>query len=151
MKGRSLPEKNVTAGFSMSEETIYTLGKTGDTVIHVFPNGQARMNRRAKTDAPHLSKSQHVGPEKAEFFKAPGVDAVEHPKTNSRTNSKSSFRGADLTSHPESISTEDLGQSLIQTGAITPGQYQVACHDQAATGMSLIEALVARGWLDPQS
>ncbi|HEY9880831.1 MAG TPA: hypothetical protein V6D29_20395 [Leptolyngbyaceae cyanobacterium] len=131
----------------MSEETIYTLGKTGDTVIHVFPNGQARMNRRAKTDAPHPSKTQHIEPEKAEFFKAHGADSIGHPKTNSKFPSKAD----DLTSHPKSVSTEDLGQSLIQAGVITQGQYQVACHDQTATGMSLMEALVARGWLDPQS
>lgn len=98
----------------MSEETIYTLGKTGDTVIHVFPDGHARMDRKAKDSSQQLPNAQST---------EPGTE-------------------------PES---EAFGQSLVQAGSITPGQYQVALHDQTVTGMALKDALVARGWLTPEN
>ncbi|HEY9880034.1 MAG TPA: hypothetical protein V6D29_16385 [Leptolyngbyaceae cyanobacterium] len=129
----------------MSEETIYTLGKTGDTVIHVFPNGNARMHRRGKTNSQQTSKAHTPQPEEVKLLKVHSAN----PVIPAVTDSQQTYPSKSLTpmSNSESASVEVLGQSLIQAGLITPGQYQVACHDQAVTGMSLIEALVARGWL----
>lgn len=97
-----------------SEDKIYTLGETGDTVIYIFPNGNALMDRETDAIADKLQS------------------ATSHPAK------------ADPA---QFVPSADLGERLVAEGVITTAQYSVARYDQAATGMSLMEALIARGWL----
>lgn len=111
----NLFEASVTKVCTDSKETIYTLGQTGETVVYIFPSGNALMDREAHSAKQRLQKAQ--------------VD----------------------TTRSKAEADQAWDQRLVAQGLITAAQLEVARYDQAETGISLIEALVARGWLDPNA
>jgi hypothetical protein len=106
---------------SSSSEVAYTLGKTGQTVVYVFPRGKALLNRDAATTDQHLDRVDGSGDHPRDDADRPGDQA------------------------------DDDGQiaQLLAQGIITEAQLQVGRYDQHITGVSLLEALVARGWVRP--
>ena len=46
--------------------------------------------------------------------------------------------------------TETIISQLVEQGQVTQAQVQVGRHDQVSTGLNLLEALTARGWLSPE-
>lgn len=104
---------------SSSSEVAYTLGKTGQTVVYVFPRGKALLNRDAATTGQHLDWVGGAGEPPRDGAGSPGDQA------------------------------DDDGQiaQLLAQGIITEAQLQVGRYDQHITGVSLLESLVARGWI----
>lgn len=89
------------------DDAIYTLGETGLTVIYIFPEGDALMERDAIAASATLENAQAQKEQEVE-------NKVEF---------------------------------LLAQGLITSAQLSVAHHDQATTGLSILEALAARGWI----
>lgn len=93
-------------------------------MIYIFPTGDALMNRNAATANATLAaypqqKDQH------------------HKELSAQT-----LEGA--APAPDESAWVD---ELLAAGKLTVAQVQVARYDQSATGMSLQEALMLRGWL----
>ena len=101
----------------MSRRASETLGESGKTVVYVFPEGQGLVQRGGGTPS-------------SDHFKA--------------AQSKLTASNAPA-AHNDFEQT--LASLLLQYGILTPAQYEVALHDQQATGLSLIEILVSRKWL----
>lgn len=99
-----------------SGETTEILGKTGQTVVYVFPQGVAYKSRN-----------------KQDLFSQLDPIKAELPTL--------------LEAEP--IAPEALIHRLVDRGQLTEGQMQVARYDQQTTGMNLVDALMARGWLSP--
>jgi hypothetical protein len=98
----------------ISDEAEQRLGETGQTVVYIFPDGDAmpeRNSQKATTRIDRLLADKPAG---------------------SETN---------LTD-PES-----LIDALLLDGLLTEAQVQVGRFDQQITGMSIVEALLARNWL----
>ena len=107
---------------SYSEEASQSLGKTGQTVVYVFPHGGAFASR-------HQDEGTHGPEDKA--ASPPNDDDVEY---------------LTLAEAPD-LDIDAVVTRLVEQGQLTPAQVQVGHHDQASTGLNLIEALAARGWL----
>ncbi len=105
---------------SNADDADYVLGQTGDTVIYIFPSGDALMNRDAD--------------------EAPAV-LVEHQK---KTASRASAPPNPANPTPDDAALIDR---LLAEGRLTVAQVQVARYDQEVTGMSLAESLTLRGWI----
>ncbi|MGF1495475.1 MAG: hypothetical protein ACFB8W_01440, partial [Elainellaceae cyanobacterium] len=45
----------------------------------------------------------------------------------------------------------DLGKQLLQMGIISATQLEVAKYDQSTSGLSLVEVLLARGWVTEEA
>ena len=76
----------------------------------------------------------------------PGVDLLPNSQgcigqaTHHMDGSRTTFQCA--------LSAEiQLLQELIESGQMTANQQAVIMHDQATTGMTIAEILIARGWL----
>jgi 16S rRNA U516 pseudouridylate synthase RsuA-like enzyme len=50
----------------------------------------------------------------------------------------------------EPVDPEKLIQDLLKQGRLTESQVQVGRYDHETTGLSLLEAMAARGWLPPE-
>lgn len=116
---------------------VEILGKTGQTVVYVFPSGSAQVKRGEAADkqSPIQSrpKPQQLSDTTSSAPSTPSPDtaATSHP------------------AHPISISTATpLVERLVQAGLLSAVQKEVVQYDQAATGMTLEEILIARGWFD---
>jgi hypothetical protein len=48
------------------------------------------------------------------------------------------------------VDLETFLESLLHKGQLTEAQLQVGRFDQQTTGMSILEALIARNWLSPE-
>jgi hypothetical protein len=103
-----------------SGDADYVLGQTGDTVIYIFPSGDALMNR----------------------------DAAEAPAALVEHQQKMASR-APAPAQPADPTPEDaaLIDRLLAEGRLTVAQVQVARYDQEVMGMSLVESLTLRGWI----
>lgn len=115
-----LKERNQADASNYADVEI--LGKTGQTVIYVFPSGNAQVER--------------------------GKVAAEQPQII-QTQPKLDQQDAMAASTPE-ISLSPL-ERLVEAGLLTVIQKEVVQYDQAATGMTVEEILVARGWFDEAS
>jgi hypothetical protein len=94
------------------------LGKTGDTIVYIFPHGAA-MKSRDKQEAEHrLSHIEGAG--QLTPLEAKKIDPID----------------------PEAFIND-----LISRGTLTSAQVEVSRYDQENTGTSILEALVAHGWL----
>lgn len=109
-----------SASNSDAANADYVLGQTGDTVVYIFPTGDALMNRDAATAPDALVEHQRQTARPAQ----PNPDPV--------------------TSSPDE---DALLDALLADGKLTVAQVQVARYDQSAMGMSLVEALTLRGWI----
>ncbi|MFH7245798.1 MAG: hypothetical protein ACHWZW_23460 [Spirulina sp.] len=105
---------------SHADDADYVLGQTGDTVIYIFPSGDALMNRDA-AEAP--------------------AALVDHQQR------KASYVPVPPTSDAHSPDDAALIDRLLAEGRLTVAQVQVARYDQEVTGMSLAESLTLRGWI----
>lgn len=104
------------------DQSVYTLGQTGDTVVYIFPGGNALLDRENKSVGHKLKTLE------------PQVAAKQ-----------ATVAEMELASEQEKA----LVTRLVREGQITEAQYTVASYDQKITGLTLVEALIARGWLSP--
>ncbi|PSN18945.1 hypothetical protein C7271_09870 [filamentous cyanobacterium CCP5] len=123
------------------KDWVYTLGTTGDTVVYVFPNGDALLERSSCLDDRAIADSH-------EYLEEAGgrnsIRAAELPPSEESNELRSDdFKTDDF----KTDDLKTLEKRLLDAGLITSAQYSVASYDQAITGMSLLEVLEMRGWL----
>jgi hypothetical protein len=114
---------------SLAADADYVLGETGDTVIYIFPGGEALMNRDAEIASAVLAQHEQ-----------PCQDTTFSPVTNSFL-----INDDQLASTP--TDEADWVDRLLAEGKLTIAQIQVGRYDQETTGISLAEALTLRGWI----
>lgn len=112
---RSHPQTSLTT----PTDDVEMLGKTGDTVVYIFPSGGAIADR-----------------EEPDFARAEAA-IVAHPSTQSRS------EPADLTSL---TGVQQYLDTLVAAAHLTANQKAVALYDYQSTGMDINDILAARGW-----
>ncbi|MGK7887896.1 MAG: hypothetical protein AB4042_01080 [Leptolyngbyaceae cyanobacterium] len=127
-------------------EPTYKVGETGDTVVYIFPSGNACVKKGAKKarqseSAPTANVSASVPPKPP----APPRPPAPKPPVAFRqpTPPKPPAPSSSSASAPQSV-----GDRLVQSGLISANQLQVALYDQQSMNLELVEVLIARGWLD---
>ena len=105
---------------------VEVLGKTGQTVIYVFPSGNAQVERGKVAGEPSHTPSKPQ----------PNFD-----QQDSKT--------APVTETPKSPVA--AVERLVQAGLLSAIQQEVVQYDQAATGMTVEEILIARGWFNEET
>ncbi|NEQ98898.1 MAG: hypothetical protein F6K30_19620 [Cyanothece sp. SIO2G6] len=112
----------------------YKVGETGDTVVYIFPSGNACVKKGKKT-------SQSEQPSKPSVL-APGYPKPPAPpKLPTRPQPPAPPKAAMTTTQP-------IGDRLVQAGLITATQLEVARYDQQSMNLEIEEVLIARGWID---
>ncbi len=105
---------------------VEILGKTGQTVIYVFPSGNAQVERGKVAGEP-----SHTPIEPQPNFDQQHAKTVPVPET------------------PESSAS--TVERLVEAGLLSAIQQEVVQYDQAATGMTVEEVLIARGWFNEET
>lgn len=130
-----LRERNQTDAAEQAD--VEVLGKTGRTVIYVFPSGNAQI----------------------EWGKVPDEQLQTQPRPKPRllsdaTSFSSSTPSSEAAAKPHSAQPSSISnpitivERLVQAGLLSAVQKEVVQYDQAATGMTLEEVLIARGWFN---
>ncbi len=149
---------------------IQVLGETGGTVVYIFPNGSARVKKGKKltlASAPEKSVSNQgnlTRPEPSSQTSSIAIKPPPPPRSQSSQlncpEPSSARNTATQTVHPapkvnsgaQTIDvTQRLRRYLLKQGLVTTIQLEVAQYDSTASGLSLEDALVARGWITPEA
>lgn len=82
------------------------------------------------------------------------LDKAKQSTSDRRPNSRDfierdirQFDGSEVVCQPAFSAEIQLLKELIEAGRMTAEQQVVIMHDQATTGMTIAEILIARGWL----
>ncbi|MEL6221792.1 MAG: hypothetical protein AAFR31_04000 [Cyanobacteria bacterium J06627_8] len=162
--------RSSTIALEEENSLIEVLGETGGTIVHVFPNGNARVKKGKKTGSTS-PRHQSVQPQ-GRTTKAPKASASKSkPNGNLQAPPPPSLRpgclafgvktysdadnlsranrtdSVDASSNHQKTSAKDLEDFLLKQNLVTAVQLEVARYDQSASSMSLEEILVARGWV----
>ncbi|MEB3232980.1 MAG: hypothetical protein VKJ64_18390 [Leptolyngbyaceae bacterium] len=99
-------------------QPAYKVGDTGNTVVYIFPSGNACVKKGKKEEVQSV----------------PVVVSQPQPLVPLQSSS--------------AVSAQSIGDRLVQAGLITANQLQVALYDQQSMNLDLSEVLSARGWID---
>lgn len=119
---------------------VEILGKTGQTVIYVFPSGNAQVEWGEVSVEPSQTQSR---PRPRLLSDATSSAPSTSPVTPSATAAT-----VHLTQSNSSDDPATIVERLVQAGLLSAVQKDVIQYDQAATGMTLEEILIARGWFN---
>lgn len=117
------------------QSDVEILGKTGQTVVYIFPSGNAKV-KRGKVSS-ELPKAQGQGREQSASASTPKAQVASPPQPQPRFSKPS---------NPVA-----LIDRLVQVGLLSAVQKEVVQYDQAATGMAVEEILSARGWFNEET
>ncbi|MEM7770102.1 MAG: hypothetical protein AAGA75_12180 [Cyanobacteria bacterium P01_E01_bin.6] len=137
--------------------SVQVLGKTGGTIVHVFPNGKAQVQQGKKAGSslqrhPSIQK-QGSTTNASKPVRNRDISVKPPPPPPLRPDSigfqsSSASTGNSLQSAAKNCKVQEkLGHCLLQKKLVTPTQLQVAQYDMTSSGMSLEDILVARGWV----
>lgn len=163
-----MSDKEIFSSSEAFDPDVEVIGETGGTVVYVFPGGNAGVKKGKK-----LAERLEEGAKLSNSSQAPSISSAVSKKQNAARSETVSPRSQSVTSpanhspakasgqtaqpqfHCESMPTatdaEALAQTLVSSNLISPMQLQVAQYDVSASGMSLLDVLVARGWISKET
>ncbi|MGP1383074.1 MAG: hypothetical protein ACTS2F_05900 [Thainema sp.] len=145
---------------------VEILGKTGQTVIYVFPSGNAQVKRgqvpsehresQPKTESPSPASSTspaqlaipaHTTPTQIVPVQTVPIQTASLAQPAPGSQSQLNYQ---VHHQPESQTQSPANaiEQPVQAGLLSAVQKEVVQYDQAATGMAIEEILVARGWFN---
>ena len=128
--------------FSHSDESVEKIGETGQTVVYIFPGGNACVKKGKQ-----IAEVRQQTHKTAERSSRQVIDAG--PWLDDQSN-ESQVDGEEYMGASQDDSSPNLqvvGKRLVQSGLINATQLEVAMYDQAALELNLVDILLARGWV----